>query len=144
MKTVAGEGKKCEFLGPPPLGTPLLGAPPFGAPPFGVPKFNIRKLAEVEIGRSRPRSDFSGFPDTHQIQNWIGPNWIGPNWIGQYGIVQSRSLLSEHLFPLLDNERDSAAFARLATLMARERSQHWRWRASGWDDSQPSRSQMEV
>ena len=43
--------KKREILGPPPFG-----APPLGAPPFVVQKFNIQKLAEVEIGRSRPRS----------------------------------------------------------------------------------------
>ena len=76
--------KKREILGPPPFGAPPFGAPPFGAPPFGAstlqgptlccPKIqhpevgrsrigrsrnwpkSKKKLAEVEIGRSRSRS----------------------------------------------------------------------------------------
>ena len=55
--------KNGRNFGPPTLRGPRLRdptfsrfGPPYGAPPFMVQKFNTLKLAEVEIGRSRPRS----------------------------------------------------------------------------------------
>ena len=51
----------------------------FGAPSFMVQKFNIQKLAEVEIGRSRPRSGGKGRGGGEGVC-WTFPSFR-PFWI---------------------------------------------------------------
>ena len=75
------------------FGPPPFGAHPSRAPHFVFPKFNIKKLAEVEIGRSRSRSSARGVrcrgPEqhtaTHNTQK-IGLAKVGfsQNWLAKH------------------------------------------------------------